>query len=92
MSMYQVSMHRTGKNATRSPNGDIWETGGGYPMWECFWQGRKKADAIAAADACPIHATVVIAYTAHVEYDNGKEPGSRIRDIGVAAQHKFKNA
>lgn len=85
MSMYQVAMHRTGKNATRSPNGDIWETGHGFSPWETFWQGRRKAEAIAAADACPIHATVVVAYTAHVVHDNGKEPGSRIRDISVAA-------
>ena len=81
MSMYQVAQHRTGKNATRSPNGDVWETGHGFPAWETIWQGRRKTDAIAAARDCPIHATVVVAYTAHVVFDNGREPGSRIRDL-----------
>ena len=81
MSMYQVAQHRTGRNGTRSPNGQVWETGGGFAAWECFWQGRRKADAIKAAADCPMHATVVVAYTADVVFDNGKEPGSRIRDI-----------
>lgn len=76
--MYQVSQNREGKNGTMTRIG-LTENGLGYPRWEPIWEGRRKADAIAAADACPIHATVHRNHCAHVEYDNNKAPGDRVR-------------
>lgn len=79
--MFQVHVHRTGPNATRSPSGQVWENGGGYPAFEVIWQGRKKAEAFAVANAQGIRAVVTRAYMAEALHDNGRIPGSRIRDL-----------
>jgi hypothetical protein len=78
--MFHVAQHREGIKASIGVTGLLWEIDCGGHEWEVVWQGRSRAEAIVAADACPIHATVVRAHTAHVIYDNGKAPGSRVRD------------
>jgi hypothetical protein len=83
--MYQVIQHRIGKNGTIDHLGRVWECGGGWPAFEPIWEGRRKAEAIAAADACALKATVHRNHAAYVEYDNGKEPGRRERDFRAAA-------
>lgn len=81
--MYRVSIVREGKNGSIDVKGRLWENGTGYPVCECIWEGRRKADAVAAADAAPMRATVHRNWAAHVEYDNGKAPGRRERPFDV---------
>lgn len=74
--MYQVASHHFGRKVIK--------TG---PMSGCLgfeeheWRGlgfsRSKQKAIALANSASCRATVVIAYTATVVYDNGKPPGPR---------------
>lgn len=78
--MFHVSEHREGIKAQVGVTGLLWENDTGGHEWRVIWEGRRKAEAIAAADACPCHATVIRAHTAEVIYDNGKAPGSRVRD------------
>ncbi len=78
--MYQVSQNHEGKNGVMTKIGLI-ENGYGHPRWQVIWEGRRKADAIAAADACPIRATVHRDHCSHIEYDNGKPPGNRVIDV-----------
>lgn len=78
--MYQVHEHREGIKASIGLTGLLWEHDFYGHEWTCIHECRRKADTIAAANACPIHATVTRSHHSHVEHDNGKEPGNRVTD------------
>lgn len=78
--MYQVHQHRYGIKVTITTTGNCWEHDFAGHEWEVIWQGRKKADAFASADACPMHAVVTKAHMSESLHDNGKTPGNRVTD------------
>ena len=79
--MYQVQQHKEGIKASIGETGLLWENDSGGHEWECIGQFRRKDAAISAAAANPIHTTVVRDWSGtEIEYDNGKAPGSRVRD------------
>lgn len=76
--IYQVTEHRYGPKASIGVNGLLWEHSFGGPWWQYVSEHRKKAEAIAACNAHPIHAMVYKAHTSEPLYDNGKPDGDSI--------------
>ena len=78
--MFHVHQHYEGIKGSIGVTGLLWENDSGGHEWQVIWEGRRKAEAIAAADACTCHAVVTRAYSSEAIHDNGKAPGSRVRD------------
>lgn len=79
--MYQVARCHYGIPVSFSPNGTVYERDFAGYKWVPVGDFRKKQDAIDACNAQPCKSTVTRNFTAHVEHDNGKQPGHRIEDM-----------
>jgi hypothetical protein len=84
--MYEIAKHAHGAPVVR------WGPMQGcrdFPQhkWLTVGKERSKAKAIALAEAQPVHAVVVVAYTSTKVFDNGKQPA----DLGEnAVRDEFK--